>query len=71
MGNRKAPLPPLPSEVIILQEDPDVAQGEESAGTIDPDQIPKTGDESHPALWLGLVLLGLTGIGLGIKKRRP
>ena len=30
--------------------------------TATPKPVPKTGDSDHPALWLGLMLLGLIGI---------
>ena len=32
--------------------------------------VPKTGDSADPALWAGLVLLGLAGIGGALLKRR-
>ena len=41
-----------------------------------PKPVPQTGDSSSPALWLGLVLLGLLGlaaiggIAIGVKRRK-
>jgi LPXTG-motif cell wall-anchored protein len=30
---------------------------------VEPKKIPKTGDSSNPALWIGMIILGLLGIG--------
>lgn len=38
--------------------------GNEPTPTRDPHKIPKTGDSASPALWIGLILLGLLGIGV-------
>ena len=35
-----------------------------------PDPVPKTGDKANPLLWLGVIILGLTGIGEYAAKRR-
>ena len=36
-----------------------------------PKKVPKTGDSGSPALWIGLILLGLAGIGiLAISRKR-
>ena len=37
-----------------------------------PKPVPKTGDSGNPALWIGLVLLGLMGIGteIGFRMKR-
>ena len=39
--------------------------------TATPSKVPKTGDSASPLLWLGMILLGLTGAcGIVVKRRR-
>ncbi|MGI6739026.1 MAG: Ig-like domain-containing protein [Christensenellales bacterium] len=41
-----------------------------NGGTIINHKIPQTGDEANPALWIGLLLLGITGIGIALMAER-
>ena len=40
-----------------------------AAPTVTPKPVPKTGDVGNPALWLGLILLGVVGVAvLGVTQ---
>ncbi|MBE5789534.1 MAG: LPXTG cell wall anchor domain-containing protein [Clostridiales bacterium] len=41
-----------------------------AAPTATPKPVPKTGDSANPALWIGLIVLGVLCIGLAVHKFR-
>lgn len=53
--------------IRIENDDPEEEDYSAPAATA---SLPKTGDGGNPALWLGMVLLGLLGAGVAVAKRR-
>ena len=55
--------------MIAYSDNPVVTPTATPVPTATPKPVPKTGDVGNPALWLGLILLGVVGVAvLGVTK---